>query len=106
MLGLGGIFVEILKDVSLRVLPITRQDAEEMIREIKSYEILKGARGKPKADLEAITDILLKVSALSMDLGDSISEIDLNPVIILPEGRGAKVVDAVIVRRMDPTSES
>jgi len=106
MLGLGGIFVEILKDVSLRVLPITRQDAEEMIREIKSYEILKGARGKPKADPEAITDILLKVSALSMDLGDSISEIDLNPVIILPEGRGAKVVDAVIVRRMDPTSES
>ncbi|MDI6755143.1 MAG: acetate--CoA ligase family protein [Thermodesulfobacteriota bacterium] len=106
MLGLGGIFVEILKDVSLRVLPVTQKDAEEMIREIKGYEVLKGARGKPKMDLKAITDILLKVSALSMDLGDSISEIDLNPVIILPEGRGAKVVDAMIVRRTDPTSES
>ncbi len=105
MFGLGGIFVEILQDVSLRVLPITRRDAEEMVREIKGYEILKGARGKSKADVKVIVDILLKVSALAMDLGESIAEIDLNPVIVLPEGKGARVVDALIIRENDKTSK-
>lgn len=94
LFGLGGIFVELLKDVSLRLPPITRQDAEEMVREIKSYKILDGFRGKPKADVEAIVDILLKVSRLSVDLKDSIAEMDLNPVIVQSEGNGAKVVDA------------
>lgn len=101
MFGLGGIFVEILKDVSLRVLPITRRDAEEMVQEIKGYEILKGARGKSKADVNAIVDTLLRVSTLATDLGESIAEIDLNPVIVLPEGKGAKVVDTLIIRETD-----
>lgn len=99
MFGLGGIYVEILKDVSLRVLPINRRDAEEMVQEIKGYEILNGARGKSKVDINAITDILLKVSKLITDFSESIEEIDLNPVIVLPEGKGAKVVDTLIVKK-------
>jgi acetyltransferase len=102
MFGLGGIFVEVLKDVSLRVLPITRYDAEEMVKEIKGYKVLEGFRGKPRADLQAIVEILLKVSRLSTEMRDWISELDLNPVIVLPEGNGAKVVDARFVVTGEP----
>jgi len=99
MFGLGGIFVEILRDVSMRLVPITRRDAEEMVREIKGYQILTGARGKPRADIEAIIDLLLKVSNLASDWGDSISELDLNPVVVFEDGQGAKVLDALCVKR-------
>jgi acyl-CoA synthetase (NDP forming) len=102
LFGLGGIFVEVLKDVSLRVLPITRYDAEEMVKEIKGYKVLEGFRGKPRADLQAIVEILMKVSGLSTDMKDWISELDLNPVIVLPEGSGAKVVDARFVVTSEP----
>lgn len=99
MFGLGGILVEILKDVSMRLLPITRRDAEEMVRGIKGYQVLAGARGKPRADIEAIIDLLLKVSNLASDWGDSISELDLNPVVVFEDGQGAKVLDALCVKR-------
>jgi acetyltransferase len=97
MFGLGGIFVEVLKDVSLRVLPIARYDAEEMVKEIKGYKVLEGFRGKPRADIQAIVDILLKISKLATEMEGTVSELDLNPVIVFPEGRGAKVVDARLV---------
>jgi len=97
LFGLGGVFVEVLRDVSLRVLPITRYDADQMIKEIKGYRILEGFRERPRADVEAITNILLKVSKLSMDLEDSILEMDLNPVIVQSDANGAKVVDVRIV---------
>jgi len=95
--GLGGIFVEIFKDFSLRVAPITRDDAEEMVREIRGYNILEAFRGKRKADIGAIIDTLLRVSQLSIDLGNSISEIDINPLLVFDEGKGIKVVDALVV---------
>lgn len=97
LFGLGGIFVEVLEDVSLRVLPITRDDAEEMVKEIKGYKVLEGFRGRPRADQQAIIEILLKVSRLSTEMKDQIVELDLNPVIVLPEDKGAKVVDARFV---------
>ena len=97
MFGLGGIFVEVLKDVSLRVLPISKYDAEEMVKEIKGYKVLEGFRGKPRADIQAIVDILLKVSKLATEMEGTVSELDLNPVIVFPEGRGARVVDARLV---------
>jgi len=100
LFGLGGIFVEVLKDISLRVPPITRYDAEEMIREIKGYNVLKAFRGKPRSDIEAIVNILLNVSKLSIDLKNSISEMDLNPVIVQAENEGAKAVDFRIVTRI------
>ena len=94
MFGLGGIFVEILKDVSFRIAPINRNDAEELIKEIKSYKILEGARGMPKADQETIVDILLKTSNMLMECPE-IKELDLNPILVYE--KGAKIVDARII---------
>jgi len=94
MFGLGGIFVEVLKDVSFRVAPITERDANEMVREIKAFKILEGVRGQPPADINAIVDILLKISKLVMD-NPKIDEIDLNPVFVYEDG--AKAVDTRIL---------
>jgi acyl-CoA synthetase (NDP forming) len=105
MFGLGGIFVEILKDLTLRVLPITRRDAEEMIKEIKGYEILKGTRGGLRRDIDAIVDLLLKVSRLTIDWEECISEIDLNPVIVFSDGKGAKAVDSLIIKVADSSTQ-
>ena len=94
MFGLGGIFVEIYKDVSFRVCPITEFDANEMIKEIKAYPLLDGFRGSKKADVKALVDILMKISKLSIE-NEEIDQIDLNPVIALP--KGAAIVDARII---------
>jgi acyl-CoA synthetase (NDP forming) len=99
MFGLGGIFVEILKDVSLRVTPITREDALAMIQEIKGFKVLAGARGKAKADIEAIADVLVKVSLMALALEDHVAELDINPLMVLPEGRGARVADALVIKK-------
>jgi acyl-CoA synthetase (NDP forming) len=85
MLGLGGIFVEVLGDVSFRICPITRLDAEEMIDELKGAAILKGARGRKAASREAILDVLLNMGGadgLLMRYADDISEADINPLIV------------------------
>lgn len=103
MFGLGGIFVEVLEDVSFRVLPITSNDAEEMVKEIKGYKVLEGFRGKPRTDQRAIIDILLKVSRLSTEMRDWVAELDLNPVIVLAEGNGAKAVDVRLIVTGRPT---
>jgi len=91
MFGLGGIFCEVLKDVSFRVAPIKRGDAYRMIREIKGYPVLAGARGTVAADIEAIVDILLRLSAFVEENPD-IAELDLNPVVVFE--KGAAVLDA------------
>jgi acetyl-CoA synthetase (ADP-forming) len=80
MFGLGGVFVEVLKDFSLRIPPLSRYDAEEMIKEIRAYPILEGARGRVASDLDSLIDCLLKLSDLAMDLGDIIDEMDVNPL--------------------------
>jgi len=79
MFGLGGIFVEVLKDVSFRIIPITRRDAQEMIQEIRGYPLLSGYRGRESASLSALTEILLKVSRL-MERYPEIKELELNPL--------------------------
>ncbi len=94
MFGLGGIFVEILKDVSFRLAPITRTDAEEMVREIKAYKILEGARGMPPADQETILDILMRTSEMLMECPE-IEELDMNPILVYE--KGAKIVDARVI---------
>ncbi len=99
MFGLGGIFVEILKDVSLRVAPLDREDALAMIREIRGYGLLAGARGRAKADVDAIADVLVKVGRMAVELEDLIAELDINPLLVLPEGRGVRVADALILQR-------
>ncbi|MFX1512345.1 MAG: acetate--CoA ligase family protein [Promethearchaeota archaeon] len=99
MFGLGGIFVEVLKDVSFRLIPIKRSDAEEMLTEIKAAKVLDGVRGKPPADKEAIIDLLLKTSDF-VAAHDKIAELDLNPVVVLPDK--AIAVDARIVLSAPP----
>ncbi len=98
MFGLGGIFVEVLKDISFRILPIEEIDAREMITEIKGYEILKGARGNPPRDIRAIEEVLMKVSKLTME-NPEINEIDLNPIFAFENG--IQVVDARMILSHD-----
>jgi acetyl-CoA synthetase (ADP-forming) len=96
MFGLGGIFVEVLKDVSFRVCPVTKTDAEEMIKEIKGYQILKGYRNLPPVNLETLTNIILGVCKIG-ETYPEIQEIDLNPIIVYRDN--AKAVDVRIVLR-------
>jgi acyl-CoA synthetase (NDP forming) len=93
--GLGGIHVEILKDICFRVTPITDRDAGEMVRSIKGYRLLEGYRGHPSADIAAIEDLLLRVARLVEEVPE-IAELDLNPVIALPPGEGCVIIDARI----------
>ncbi len=94
MFGLGGIFVELLKDVAFRIAPITEADATEMMTEVKAYPLLKGYRSSPPADIKAIAEVLLNTSRLVMDYPE-IKELDLNPVIVYE--KGVKTVDARII---------
>jgi len=94
MFGLGGIFVEILKDVTFRIAPITEDEAREMITAVKAYPLLKGYRNAPPADIEAIAEILLNTSRLVME-HQEIKELDLNPIMVYE--KGAKTVDARII---------
>jgi acetate---CoA ligase (ADP-forming) subunit beta len=94
MFGLGGIFVEILKDVNFRIAPLTTEDAEEMITELKAYPLLKGFRNTPPADINALISILCSTSRLIMEHPE-IKELDLNPVMAYKSG--AKTVDARII---------
>lgn len=97
MFGLGGIFVEILKDVALRIAPLDINEAKIQIREIKGFGVLAGARGRTKADLEALADTLVKVSRMAVTLGPKMKELDINPLVVLPEGQGVRVADALII---------
>ncbi|OGO03420.1 MAG: acetyl-CoA synthetase [Chloroflexi bacterium RBG_13_54_8] len=94
MFGLGGIFVEILKDVSFRIVPLLRRDAAEMIRDIKGFPVLQGYRGQPPSDITALENMILKVSEF-VDKNSYIKEIDLNPVFARSDG--AVAVDARVV---------
>jgi acyl-CoA synthetase (NDP forming) len=96
MFGLGGIYTEVYKDVTFRVVPIKKEDAEEMLREIKAAPILEGYR-KIKVDRDAIISLLMKVSSLGEKYMDKIAEMDLNPVFV--KEKGAVVVDAKLLLR-------
>lgn len=97
--GLGGIYVEILRDVSRRMLPLEAADAAAMVREIRSFPLLNGARGRPLADLGALEQLLLRVSDFVVANADRIEEMDLNPVWVGAAGEGALPLDAVIIER-------
>ncbi len=93
MFGLGGIYVEVIKDVSFRLAPLCPEEAQEMIREIKGYPILKGVRGEPEADLEALVNSLVSLAQLAADFPE-LSEGEINPLLVRPKGQGAVAVDA------------
>jgi 4-hydroxybutyryl-CoA synthetase (ADP-forming) len=96
MFGLGGIYVEVLKDVVFRVAPIDEREAMKMVESIKTIKLLKGVRGEKPSDLRAIADSLQRLSQLVVDFPE-IKEFDINPLLVLEEGRGARVVDARII---------
>jgi acyl-CoA synthetase (NDP forming) len=93
--GLGGIHVEILGDVRFRVAPLTDRDADELLHEIRGLPLLNGYRGHPPADLEALRELLLRISRLAVDVPE-ILELDLNPVMAMSPGHGCRIVDARI----------
>jgi acyl-CoA synthetase (NDP forming) len=96
MFGLGGIFAEVLKDVAFRLAPVTPSMAREMIAEIKGYPLLAGARGRAPADVDALADAIVKLSALAVDLEDHVAELDINPLFVFERGKGVKAADALI----------
>ena len=96
MFGLGGIYTEVMKDVSFRVAPIDEEEALKMISELRSYPILKGVRGESSADIEAIVDGLLRLSQLVNDF-PQITELDINPVMVKAKGEGTVAIDARII---------
>jgi len=96
MFGLGGIYVEALRDVTFRIAPIRELGAQRMIRQIRSYKILEGFRSGKPSDVEAIAECLLRLSQLAIEI-EEIEELDINPLMVFEQGRGAKVVDARIL---------
>ncbi len=94
--GLGGIYVEALKDVTFRVAPIDRRQAREMLSEIRAYSLLKGVRGEPPSDLDAIVDVILRLSQLVTDFPE-IVELDINPLMVFEQGKGVLGIDMRLV---------
>ena len=99
VMGLGGVFVEILADVQIRIPPISAAEARHALESLKGAKIFFGARGAPPADLDALADMAARLSWLAYDLRDEIAELDLNPVVVLSAGQGAFAVDALLVTR-------
>lgn len=100
MFGLGGIFAEVLKDVSFRLAPVTPSVARGMIEEIRAYPLLAGARGRPPADTDALADAIVKLSALALDLEDELAELDINPLFVMEKGKGVVAADALVRPRV------
>jgi len=99
VLGLGGVLVEILADVVIRIPPISAAEARRALASLKGAKIFAGARGAPPADVEALAEMASRLSWLAWDYKDQIAELDLNPVVLLPEGQGALAVDALVIAR-------
>ena len=95
--GLGGVFVEVLQDVTRRIAPFGVAEAHEMIREVKGYPLLEGVRGGDVADLDALAEALSRLSVFAYENRDRVDSIDINPFLVLPKGQSAVAVDALIV---------
>jgi len=96
MFGLGGIYVEVMKDVTFRALPINQKEARKMVKEIRAYPLLMGVRGEEKKDIEVIVQTLLKVGAILQEF-PMISDLEINPFVVYEQGRGGKAVDVRIM---------
>jgi acetate---CoA ligase (ADP-forming) len=95
LFGSGGVMVEVYNDVALRRCPITRSEAQAMIAEVKGARLLQGFRGRPAADLDALEDILVRVSRLAMHIEGHLAELDINPLMVLRSGQGVNAVEAL-----------
>lgn len=97
--GLGGVLVEILRDSAVRVPPFGDATARDMLGELRGARLLDGVRGAPPADVDGLVDVILRVQRMAMELGDSLAELDINPLMVLPRGQGAVALDALAVCR-------
>ena len=95
--GLGGVYVEVLKDLAFRLPPLSAEESLEALRELRAYPLLQGFRGRPRVDIGALAGCIERLSWLATDLSGEIAELDINPLRVLPQGRGARVVDALVV---------
>lgn len=101
LFGMGGVLVEVMRDVALRICPISRLDAEEMVAQVRASRLLIGFRGRPKADVSALVDTLVGVSDLAVHLEGTIEELDINPLAVLPDGQGVKALDALVTLKQE-----
>ncbi|MFC6762420.1 acetate--CoA ligase family protein [Sulfitobacter porphyrae] len=99
LLGAGGVTTELYKDVAIRLLPLDRASARSMIDEIKAGALLKGFRGNPVADVDALVETMMSFSAMAETLDGRLDEAEINPVFVLPEGKGARAGDSLVVLR-------
>jgi acyl-CoA synthetase (NDP forming) len=102
--GMGGIYVELFRDVALRIAPVDEDEALAMIEETKAFKLLSGFRGDKKRDIAALSKVLLAVSQFALDFKDDLAELDINPVMVLPEGQGVRAVDALVVIKQSAAS--
>jgi acetyltransferase len=96
VLGLGGVLVDLLQDSQIRLPPLNRSEAMEMIQSLKGYRILAGYRGKPRVDIEALADTVVQVAQMAVDLKDVLTSLDLNPLMVLPKGQGVMAADVLM----------
>jgi len=98
MVGLGGVFVEVLKDISIRLLPIDQDEASQMLRELQGYPLLEAYRGQPRRDIAALVRAMTGLSQLFVNYRAVLSDLEVNPLIVRPEGSGVAAVDVRTVR--------
>ena len=97
LVGLGGIATELFNDTAMRLLPLGRSDVEAMLGELKCHPALPGARGRPPVDMEALVDAILSFAAMATSLGAHLREAEINPLFVLPQGRGVRAADGVVL---------
>ena len=95
--GIGGIYVEMYEDVAMRVCPIDHAEAREMVTGLRAAKLLQGYRGRPRADVDGLVDVLVRMSVMAIELQSELTQIDINPLAVLPQGQGVKVLDALVV---------
>ncbi|MEU9142835.1 acetate--CoA ligase family protein [Streptomyces sp. NPDC048349] len=97
--GLGGVLVEVLNDAAVRVPPFGENQARAMLTELRGAALLEGVRGAPPADVDALVEVILRIQRMALELGDELSELDINPLMVLPRGQGAVALDALAICR-------
>jgi acyl-CoA synthetase (NDP forming) len=97
LLGMGGVTAELLKDTTMRLLPITAGDAQAMLRELKTFPLLDGYRGRPRCDIDAVVAAIIAFAGMAQSLGERLVEAEINPLFVMPQGQGVRAADAVMV---------